>query len=163
MPGARGKDRFVSPDKQLYYCFGCHIGGSVIQFIMDVEHMSFHESVEHLANRVGLAMPKEVNDAAMMQERAKRERLAEACQLAARFYMETLLSEGGVAGRAYLKKRGISSDAVKRLGIGYAPSEWKRSSTTLANKGLRRKSLWKRDCSSKTRTRGAPMTHIADG
>ena len=114
----------VSPDKQLYYCFGCHIGGSVIQFIMDVEHMPFYEAVEHLANRVGLAMPKEVNDAAMMQERAKRERLAEACQLAARFYMENLLGEGGLAGRAYLKKRGISSDAVKRFGIGYAPSEW---------------------------------------
>ena len=64
----------VSPDKQLYYCFGCHIGGSVIQFIMDVEHVSFHEAVEQLANRVGMAMPQEVNDAAMMQERAKRER-----------------------------------------------------------------------------------------
>ena len=68
----------VSPDKQLYYCFGCHIGGSVIQFIMDVEHMTFHEAVEHLANRAGLAMPQEVNDAAMMQERAKRDS-AEKC------------------------------------------------------------------------------------
>ncbi len=126
----------VSPDKQLYYCFGCHIGGSVIQFIMDVEHMSFHESVEHLANRVGLAMPKEVNDAAMMQERAKRERLAEACQLAARFYMETLLGEGGAAGRAYLKKRGISSDAVKRFGIGYAPSEWEALKHHLGEQGF---------------------------
>lgn len=126
----------VSPDKQLYYCFGCHIGGSVIQFIMDVEHMPFHEAVEHLANRVGLAMPKEVNDAAMMQERAKRERLAEACQLAARFYMETLLGEGGVAGRAYLKKRGISSDAVKRFGIGYAPSEWEALKQHLGAQGF---------------------------
>lgn len=126
----------VSPDKQLYYCFGCHIGGSVIQFIMDVEHMTFHEAVEHLANRVGLAMPQEVNDQAMMQERAKRERLAEACQLAARFYMETLLGEGGIAGRAYLKKRGISSDAVKRFGIGYAPSEWDALKKHLGEKGF---------------------------
>lgn len=126
----------VSPDKQLYYCFGCHIGGSVIQFIMDVEHMSFHEAVEHLASRAGLAMPQEVNDAAMMQERAKRERLAEACQLAARFFMETLLGEGGVAGRAYLKKRGISSDAVKRFGIGYAPSEWEALKKHLGDKGF---------------------------
>lgn len=126
----------VSPDKQLYYCFGCHIGGSVIQFIMDVEHMSFHEAVEHLANRAGLAMPQEVNDAAMMQERAKRERLAEACQLAARFFMETLLGEGGASGRAYLKKRGISSDAVKRFGIGYAPSEWEALKKHLGDKGF---------------------------
>ncbi len=126
----------VSPDKQLYYCFGCHIGGSVIQFIMDVEHLSFHEAVEHLANRAGMAMPQETNDAAMMQERAKRERLAEACQLAARFYMETLLGEGGIAGRAYLKKRGISSDAVKRFGIGYAPNEWEALKKHLGEKGF---------------------------
>ena len=126
----------VSPDKQLYYCFGCHIGGSVIQFIMDVEHVPFHEAVEQLANRAGMAMPEEVNDAAMMQERAKRERLAEACQLAARFYMETLLSEGGVAGRTYLKKRNIGSDAVKRFGIGYAPSEWEALKKHLGERGF---------------------------
>lgn len=126
----------VSPDKQLYYCFGCHIGGSVIQFIMDVEHVTFHEAVEQLANRAGLAMPQEVNDAAMMQERAKRERLADACQLAARFFMETLLSEGGVAGRAYLKKRGIGSEAVKRFGIGYAPSEWEALKKHLGEQGF---------------------------
>ena len=126
----------VSPDKQLYYCFGCHIGGSVIQFIMDVEHVTFHEAVEQLANRAGMAMPQEVNDAAMMQERAKRERLAEACQLAARFYMENLLSEDGVAGRAYLKKRNIGSDAVKRFGIGYAPNEWEALKKHLGEQGF---------------------------
>lgn len=112
----------VSPDRQLYYCFGCHIGGSVIQFIMDVEHLTFPEAVEFLANRAGMAMPEEVNDAAMQRERARRERLSEACNLAARFYMETLLGEEGAAGRAYLKKRGITSESVKRFGIGYAPS-----------------------------------------
>jgi len=126
----------VSPDRQLYYCFGCHIGGSVIQFIMDVEHMAFHEAVEHLASRVGLAMPEEVNDAAMQRDRAKRERLAEACQLAARFYMETLLGEQGAAGRAYLKKRGITSESVKRFGIGYAPSEWEALKHHLGEKGF---------------------------
>ena len=126
----------VSPDKQLYYCFGCHIGGSVIQFIMDVEPMTFHEAGEHLASRAGLAMPHEVNDQAMLQERAKRERLAEACQLAARFYMETLLGEGGAAGRAYLNKRGIGSDAVKRFGIGYAPSEWDALKKHLGEQGF---------------------------
>ena len=125
----------VSPDKQLYYCFGCHIGGSVIQFIMDVEHLTFPEAVEHLAARAGMAMPEEVNDAAMQRERAKRERLAEACKLAARFFMETLLGDLGAAGRAYLKKRGITSESVKRFGIGYAPSEWEALKRYLAAKG----------------------------
>ncbi len=126
----------VSPDKQLYYCFGCHIGGSVIQFIMDVEHLPYHEAVEFLANRAGMPMPKEVDDAAMMRARAKRERLAEACQLAARFYMQTLLGEQGVSGRAYLQKRGISSDAVKRFGLGYAPPEWEALKKHLGEQGF---------------------------
>lgn len=126
----------VSPDRQLYYCFGCHIGGSVIQFIMDVEHLTFPEAVEFLANRSGMAMPEEVNDAAMQHERAKRERLGEACKIAARFYMETLLGEQGAAGRAYLKKRGITSESVKRFGIGYAPSEWEALKHYLGEKGF---------------------------
>lgn len=126
----------VSPDRQLYYCFGCHIGGSVIQFIMDVEHLTFPEAVEFLANRVGMAMPEEVNDAAMQRDRAKRERLSEACKLSARFYMETLLGDMGAAGRAYLKKRGITSDSVKRFGIGYAPSEWEALKRYLSEKGF---------------------------
>ncbi len=126
----------VSPDKQLYYCFGCHIGGGVIQFVMDVEHMTFPEAVEFLANRVGMAMPEEVNDAEMQRARAKRERLAEACRLAARFFMETLLGEQGGAGRAYLKKRGITSDSVRRFGIGYAPPEWDALKNYLGEKGF---------------------------
>ncbi len=125
----------VSPDRQLYYCFGCHIGGSVIQFVMDVEHLTFPEAVEHLANRAGMAMPEEVNDAAMQRDRAKRERLSEACKLAARFFMETLLGELGAACRAYLKKRGITSESVKRFGIGYAPSEWEALKRHLGEKG----------------------------
>lgn len=126
----------VSPDKQLYYCFGCHIGGSVIQFVMDVEHMTFPEAVEFLAGRAGMAMPEEVNDAEMQRARAKRERLAEACRLAARFFMETLLGEQGGAGRAYLKKRGITSDSVRRFGIGYAPPEWEALKDHLVQKGF---------------------------
>ncbi len=124
----------VSPDRQLYYCFGCHIGGSVIQFIMDVERLTFPEAVEFLANRVGMAMPEEVNDAEMLRVRAKRERLSEACKLAARFYMETLLGEVGGPGRAYLKRRGITSDSVRRFGIGFAPPEWEALKNFLGEK-----------------------------
>ncbi|MEN6338954.1 MAG: DNA primase [Clostridiaceae bacterium] len=125
----------VSPDRQLYYCFGCHIGGSVIQFIMDVERLTFPEAVEFLANRVGMALPEEVNDAEMLRVRAKRERLSEACKLAARFYMETLLGETGGPGRAYLKRRGITSDSVRRFGLGYAPDEWETLKNFLGEKG----------------------------
>jgi len=131
----------VSPDKQLYYCFGCHIGGTVIQFIMDVEHLAFQEAVEFLANRAGMAMPNEVDDEKMRRERARRERLSDACRQAARFYMETLLGENGGPGRAYLRQRGITSESVRRFGIGYAPNEWDALKNYLGEKGFQPEEL----------------------
>ena len=114
----------VSPDKQMFYCFGCHAGGTVIQFVMQMEHLTFREAVQRLAERAGMEMPETANDAAMQRERAYKERLYEACKRAARFYMETLLGDKGLPGRRYLASRGLSADAVKRFGIGYAEEGW---------------------------------------
>ena len=88
----------VSPDKQLFYCFGCHAGGSVIQFVMDMERLSFPEAVRLLAERAGMAMPEE-DDEQIARLRAHRERLYEALKLAARVYMERLLGPEGERGR----------------------------------------------------------------
>ena len=52
----------VSPDKQLFYCFGCHAGGTVIQFVMDMERLTFYEAVQQLAARVNMELPNEIND-----------------------------------------------------------------------------------------------------
>ena len=131
----------VSPDKQMFYCFGCHAGGTVIQFIMDVERMTFPEAVRLLAERVGMQMPEETEDSRLVKERAYRERLTEACKLAARYYMETLLGEGGAPGRAYLKKRGITGESVKRFGIGFAPDSWDALKTWLFDKGFSQQEL----------------------
>lgn len=114
----------VSPDKQMFYCFGCHAGGTVIQFIMQMERMSFVEAVKLLANRAGMELPENADDTAMQRERAYKERLYAACKAAARFYMETLLGPDGAPGRAYLAGRGLTSESVKRFGIGYAPAAW---------------------------------------
>jgi len=95
----------VSPDKQLFYCFGCHAGGSVIQFVMQAERLPFPEAVRLLAERAGMEMPEDVDDVALQRDRAYRERLYQALKLAARFYMKTLLSERGLPGRQYLAGR----------------------------------------------------------
>ena len=131
----------VSPDKQMFYCFGCHAGGTVIQFIMDAERMSFPEAVKLLAERAGMQMPDEVDDVQMQRERAFRNRLYDACKAAARYYMECLLGPEGGPGRAYLKKRGISSNAVKRFGIGYAPDGWDGLKTHLFDQGYTQQEL----------------------
>lgn len=114
----------VSPDKQMFYCFGCHAGGTVIQFIIQMERLSFVEAVKLLANRAGMELPENADDTAMQRERAYKERLYAACKAAARFYMETLLGPDGAPGRAYLAGRGLTSESVKRFGIGYAPAAW---------------------------------------
>ena len=81
----------VSPDKQLFYCFGCHAGGTVIQFIMDMEKLTYGEAVRFLAERAHMELPEEQNDAELQRKRAYRRRLQEANRLAARFFCQQLL------------------------------------------------------------------------
>lgn len=131
----------VSPDKQMFYCFGCHAGGTVIQFVMQMEHLTFQEAVQQLAQRAGMSMPENENDAVLQRERAYKERLQEACKRAARFYMETLLSDAGLPGRQYLARRKISSDAVKRFGIGYAREGWDNLKNHLFEQGFTQQEL----------------------
>lgn len=114
----------VSPDKQMFYCFGCHAGGTVIQFVMDMERLPYIEAVQFLAARVGMEMPHEVNDRALQEQRAYRDRLYEATQAAARYYCEQFLTDNGKAAREYAAKRGLSKEIVVRFGIGAAPDGW---------------------------------------
>ena len=120
----------------MFYCFGCHAGGTAIQFIMQMERLSFVEAVKLLAARAGMELPDDAGDAALQRERAYKERLYAACRKAARFYMETLLGPDGAPGRAYLAGRGLTSEAVKRFGIGFAPASWERAEKPAHGGGL---------------------------
>lgn len=131
----------VSPDKQMFYCFGCHAGGTVIQFVMQMERLTFPEAVRFLAERAGMTVPEDSNDEQYQKERARRERLYEACKLAARFYMENLIGEKGGPGREYFAGRKIGSDAVKRFGLGYAPEGWDNLKNHLTAQGFTEEEL----------------------
>ncbi len=131
----------VSPDKQMFYCFGCHAGGTVIQFVMQMERLSFVEAVQLLAQRAGMTLPENTDDAALQRERAYKERLYEACKQAARFYMQTFLGEEGLPGRQYLAQRGISAEAVKRFGIGFAQEGWDHLKNHLLAQGFTEQEL----------------------
>lgn len=131
----------VSPDKQLFYCFGCHAGGSVIQFVMNMEHLTYPEAVRFLAERAHMSMPEEVNDAEMQKKRAYRRRLQEANRLAARFFCMELLGERGGPGRAYAQKRGLNKEILLRFGIGYAPESWDNLRNHLMEQGYTQKEL----------------------
>lgn len=131
----------VSPDKQMFYCFGCHAGGTVIQFVMQMERLNFVEAVRLLAGRVGMELPDNTDDAAMQRERAYKERLYDACKAAARYYMETLIGPDGAPGRTYLAKRGVTSESVKRFGLGYARDSWDALKTHLFAQGFTQQEL----------------------
>ena len=152
----------VSPDKQMFYCFGCHAGGTAIQFIMQMERLSFVEAVKLLAARAGMELPDDAGDAALQRERAYKERLYAACRKAARFYMETLLGPDGAPGRAYLAGRGLTSEAVKRFGIGFAPASWDALKNRLTAEGFtQQQSCWTRAFLCIIRRRTACTTRTA--
>ncbi len=112
----------VDPQRQMFYCFGCHEGGNVITFVMKQEHVPFQEAVHILADRVGLTVPEAQFGS---EESAKlRARAMEAATCAARFFRQNLMSDAGKAAQAYLTKRQISPQAVRKFGLGYALPGW---------------------------------------
>ena len=132
----------VSPDKQLFYCFGCHAGGTVVQFIMDMERLTYPEAIRYLAERANMEMPHEVNDREMQMLRAHKNRLYEANKAAARFYFECFVDpELGRPGREYAQKRGLSAEIIKRFGLGYAPEGWDNLLKRLTKQGFTEKEL----------------------
>ena len=113
----------VDRQRQFYYCFGCHQGGNVFQFIMAQERVDFAEAVEMLAQRAGMEVPHTAKreDGAQAQ---LRQRAMEAATCAARFFRDRLLSPEGKQAAAYIEKREISPSAVRRFGMGFSPAGW---------------------------------------
>jgi DNA primase len=112
----------VTPDKQIFYCFGCGEGGNVISFLMKHEKLSFPETVKLLAKRANIPLPKESFDG----RRAKQlDKLYYANQVANEYFQKNF--HRGVPGkraRQYLKKRGFDSETQKLFSLGFAPSDW---------------------------------------
>lgn len=110
----------VSPDKQVYYCFGCGKGGGVIQFIMDIERLEFKEAVEFLAEMYNMELPQEENQKLV----SIRKRILDANRLAARFFHEQLIAQKGGEVVDYVRRRGLTAATIRKFGIGYAPADF---------------------------------------
>ena len=132
----------VSPDKQLFHCFGCHAGGTVIQFLMAMERLTFYEAVQQLANRANMELPNEINDRELQKQRAYRKRLTEANSAAARYFNSCFTDpELGKPAREYAAKRGLNAEIITRFGIGYAPDTWDSLLKHLKGKGYSEQEL----------------------
>ena len=128
----------VAPDKGIYYCFGCHKGGGVINFIMEIESLSYPDAVRFLAKRAGLEVPE---DEQYQSQYQKQERLWALCKDAARFFHQKLLEPCGEQARAYIIKRGLSKATVTRFGLGFSPNEWSSLLDTMTGKGYSREEI----------------------
>ena len=126
----------VAPDKGMYYCFGCHKGGGVINFQMEIEGLSYPDAVRALAKRAGMNIPE---DEQYQSRYRQQERLWAAHKEAARYYHSCLYAPGGQAALNYAVSRGMSKSTLTRFGIGYAPDTWTGLVDTLRKKGYR---LW---------------------
>lgn len=126
----------VQPDKQMFYCFGCHAGGGVITFVMKAERLNFTEAVTLLAQRAGMELPDEAEDDKLRAKRAYKERLYAACKEAALFYHMQLKGEAGAAAREYLNRRKLEWHTAVRFGLGFAPDSWEATTGYLREKGF---------------------------
>ncbi|MBT9135407.1 MAG: DNA primase [Firmicutes bacterium] len=117
----------VSQEKQMYYCFGCQAGGNALSFLMEHNKMSFHEAVEKLAERVGLELPtNQIDDQELLVRRRERERSLKVMEWATATYQRQLQNDSlGREAREYLSKRGLSTDLVAALSLGYSLPPWR--------------------------------------
>ncbi len=105
---------YVSPEKGIYYCFGCKKGGNAISFLMEYEHLDFPDALRRLAKNLGIEMDTTKN--------LKYKELYEVNEFAAQFYTLALTKDIGRRGQNYLKERKIDPEKLKEFRLGYAPS-----------------------------------------
>ncbi len=110
----------VSPNKQMYYCFGCGAGGNVFTFIMEYENQTFPEAVKILADRAGIALPEAELTEEQKRERNKRQLLLEINKTAANYFYYQLNGDQGQQAREYLENRRLSKETQIHFGLGYA-------------------------------------------
>lgn len=125
----------VDEQRQAYYCFGCHVGGDVIKFVMDIENIDFMSACKLLSQKVGLPMPEFKSKRPGENTHKKKERLYDLMKTAARFYYDCLVSDGGKIARDYLEKRGISKSTAVTFGLGYSP-DYNKLPAFLKEKGF---------------------------
>jgi len=120
---------FISPNRQIWHCFGCGKGGDIFKFVMEIEGHDFPEALRLLAQRAGIELKRE--DPAI---RSERNRLYDLCEEAAKVFERSLSLTPAV--RTYLNKRGLTEDTVKKFRVGFAPQSWDFLLKSLQQKGF---------------------------
>ncbi len=116
----------VSPSKGIFKCFGCGKGGNAVQFVMEHEHLTYHDALCLLAKKYHIEIQEREQTDDEKQQEKERESLQTVTEFAAKFFEETLhnTDEGQSVGMSYLRERGFSDDIIRKFRIGYAPDAW---------------------------------------
>ena len=129
----------VSPDKQIYHCFGCAKGGGVINFIMNIENLDFPDAIRFLARIANIAVPE---DDRTPDLHAKKERVLELNREAARFFYQNLTTEVGREALSYFERRALRNRTIKNFGLGFAPDSWDALMNEMVSKGFSKSELF---------------------
>jgi DNA primase len=126
----------VSPVKEIFYCFGCHKGGTVFNFVMEIERVAFPEAIRIVADKIGMPLPKMVDDSRFQARRQEADDVIELNSWAMEWWQQQLESskEGRIA-RDYLVQRELNEETQKAFRLGYAPDSWEALSSYLRQKG----------------------------
>lgn len=126
----------VTPSRGYFHCFGCQVGGDVIAFVMKIDHLTFTETIERLAERIGYQLTYEQGRSGTKAPTGQRSRLIAAHAAAVIFYQEQLQLPEAAHARDLLMKRGFDRAACESFEVGYSPDEWDGLTKYLRNKGF---------------------------
>jgi len=131
--GEKDASFMVSPERQIWHCFGCGLGGDIFGFVMKIEGVEFTDALRLLARRAGVILKKQDP-----QIQSQKDRLHEICELAAKFF-ETQLAKTPAGKKAlnYLKERGLEDETIKTWRLGFAHDEWRGLHDFLLSRGFK--------------------------
>lgn len=126
----------ITPDKGLFYCFGCHAGGNVFKFISMIENISYFDAIKLQAERLGISLPSQKKSVQQTEQETEEKILRRINEVAKNFYCECLKGTKGESGRKYLSSRGITTAAIEKFQLGYAPDSWESLTKELAKQNF---------------------------
>jgi DNA primase len=127
----------VSPERQIWHCFGCGEGGDIFTFVMKIEGIEFRESLKLLADKAGVRL-KSVN----YKDSSRKSRIFEIIDVSRKFYQECLKIKRGRKAYDYLLKRGLESETIEKFQLGYAPDSWDLLSKFLKGRGYKESEIF---------------------
>src|SRR5215813_7986706 len=131
----------VNPAKDIFYCFGCQKGGSVFNFVMEIERVTFPEAIKIVAEKSGVPLPQMVDDSRFEARKRESDQVIELNQWALQWWQDQLQSKGAASVRQYLKQRGLTEEMANTFRLGFAPDSWEALSTHLRQKGATQEQL----------------------